>query len=154
VLRDQHPFKAAAAMVPVTNLVFRLGFKGPEYQRYFATQARIRGLPFEQPDLYIERSPVYQVPKLQIPLLVHVATNDADVDFVEDQQLIWALRALKPDLAETRIYVDPPGGHSFTHQMSRNLELAGTPQQRDSWNRTWAFFEWILRPYEDRSGRL
>ena len=154
VLRDQHPFKAAAAMVPVTNLVFRLGLKGPEYQRYFATQARIRGLPFEQPDLYIERSPVYQVPKLQIPLLVHVATNDADVDFVEDQQLVWALRALKPDLAETRIYVDPPGGHSFTHQMNRNLEIAGTPQQRDSWNRTWAFFEWILRPYEDRSGRL
>ena len=151
VLRDQHPFKAAAAMVPVTNLVFRLGLKGPEYQRYFATQARIRGLPFEQPDLYVERSPVYQVPELQIPLLVHVATNDADVDFVEDQQLIWALRALKPDLAETRIYVDPPGGHSFTHQMSRNLELAGTPEQRDSWNRTWAFLEEHLRPFEDPS---
>jgi dipeptidyl aminopeptidase/acylaminoacyl peptidase len=150
VLRDQHPFKAAAAMVPVTNLVFRLGFKGPGYQRYFATQDRLRGLPFEQPDLYIERSPLYQVSRLQIPLLVHVATNDEDVNFVEDQQLVWALRALKPDLAETRIYVDPPGGHSFTHQMNRNLEMDGTPEQRDSWNRTWAFFEWILRPYQDR----
>jgi len=150
VLRDQHPFKGAAAMVPVTNLVFRLGFKGPGYQRYFATQARVRGLPFEQPDLYIERSPLYKVPKLQIPLLVHVATNDEDVNFVEDQQLVWALRAQKPDLAETKIYMDPPGGHSFTHQMNRNLEIDGTPEQRDSWNRTWAFFEWILRPYQDR----
>jgi dipeptidyl aminopeptidase/acylaminoacyl peptidase len=150
VLRDQHPFKAAAAIVPVTNLVFRLSFKGPGYQRYFATQARLRALPFEQPDLYIERSPLYQVPKLQIPLLVHVATNDEDVDFVEDQQLVWALRAQKPDLAETRVYVDPPGGHSFTHQLNRNLDITGTPEQRDSWNRTWAFFEWILRPYEDR----
>ncbi|MBI4519739.1 MAG: alpha/beta fold hydrolase, partial [Gemmatimonadetes bacterium] len=59
VLRDQHPFKAAAAIVPVTNLVFRLSLKGPFYQRYFATQARIQGLPFEQPDRYIERSPLY-----------------------------------------------------------------------------------------------
>ncbi len=153
VLRDQHPYKAAAAIVPVTNLVFRLSFKGPGYQRYFATQDRVQGLPFEQPDLYIERSPLYQVPKLQIPLLVHVATNDEDVNFVEDQQLVWALRAQKPDLAETKVYVDPPGGHSFTFQMNRNLEIDGTPEQRDSWNRTWAFFEWILRPYEDRSVR-
>ncbi|MBI2072199.1 MAG: S9 family peptidase [Gemmatimonadetes bacterium] len=108
VLRDQHPFKAAAAIVPVTNLVFRLSFKGPGYQRYFATQARVQGLPHEQPGLYIERSPLYQVPKLQIPLLVHVAINDEDVNFVEDQQLVWALRAQKPELAETKIYVDPP----------------------------------------------
>lgn len=153
VLRDRHPFKAAAAIVPVTNLVFRLSLKGPFYQRYFATQARIQGLPFEQPDRYVERSPLYQVPKLQIPLLVHVATNDEDVNFVEDQQLVWALQAQKPDLAETKIYVDPPGGHGFTFQMNRNLEPDRTPEQRDSWNRTWAFFEWILRPYQDRSVR-
>ena len=29
VFRDQTPFKAAAAIVPVTNLVFRLSYKGP-----------------------------------------------------------------------------------------------------------------------------
>ena len=44
VFRDTHPFKAAAAMVPVTNLVFRLSYKGPGYQRSFSTQPRIRGL--------------------------------------------------------------------------------------------------------------
>lgn len=152
VLRDHHPFKAAAAIVPVTNLVFRLSFKGPAYQRYFATQPRIGGLPFEKPDLYIARSPVYLVPKLQIPLLVHVATNDEDVNFVEDQQLIWALRAQKPDLAETKIYQDPPGGHGFSRRVNRQtLERDDTPEQRDSWNRTWTFFDWTLRPYEDRS---
>ena len=26
-----------------------------------------------------------------------------------------------------------------------------SPEQIDSWNRTWNFFEWVLRPYEDRS---
>ena len=29
LFRDEHPFKAGAAIVPVTNLVFRLSYKGP-----------------------------------------------------------------------------------------------------------------------------
>ncbi|HSL21056.1 MAG TPA: alpha/beta fold hydrolase [Vicinamibacterales bacterium] len=157
VFRDATPFKAAAAIVPVTNLVFRLSYKGPGYQRSFATQKRIQGLPFEKRDLYIQRSPLYSVDKLQVPLLVHVATNDTDVDFVEDQQIVDALRSRKPDLAETKVYVDPPpgaagGGHTFSRRVDRKtLERMDTPEQRDSWNRTWTFFEWHLRPYEDRS---
>lgn len=156
VFRDQTPFKAAASMVPVTNLVFRLSYKGPRYQNQFATQARIGGLPFEKRAIYIERSPLYHVDKLNTPLLVHVATNDTDVDFVEDQQIIDALRARKPHLAETKIYVDPTpgpvsGGHTFNRRTNREtLERDDSPEQRDSWNRTWTFFEWHLRPYEGK----
>jgi dipeptidyl aminopeptidase/acylaminoacyl peptidase len=157
VFRDRHPFKAASAMVPVTNLVFRLSYKGPSYQRHFATQPRIQGLPFEKQDLYIERSPLYHVDKLKVPLLVHVATNDTDVNFVENQMIVDALRSRKPDLAETKVYVDPEpgptsGGHTFNRRVnSKTLERDDSPDQRDSWNRTWTFFEWHLRPYEDRS---
>lgn len=151
VFRDQTPFKAAAAIVPVTNLVFRLSFKGPGYQRSFATQKRIQGLPFEKPELYIARSPLYHVDKLKVPLLVHVATNDLDVNYVEDQQIVDALRSRKPDLAETKVYVDPaPWGQSAGHAFSRRvdpqtLKRVDSPDQIDSWNRTWAFFEWNLR---------
>lgn len=157
VFRDITPFKAAAAIVPVTNLVFRLSYKGPGYQSSFATQKRIQGLPFEKRALYVERSPLYHVDKLKVPLLVHVATNDTDVDFVEDQQIVDALRSRKPELAETKIYVDPPpgragGGHTFSRRVDpQTLEREDTPEQRDSWNRTWAFFEWTLRPYLDKS---
>ncbi|GBD32553.1 MAG: hypothetical protein KatS3mg081_2484 [Gemmatimonadales bacterium] len=152
VFRDRHPFKAAVAQVPVTNLIFRLSYKGPYYQRNFATQKRIGGLPFEKREIYVERSPYYHVEKLRVPLLVHVATNDEDVDFVEASMLIWALRALKPDLAETKIYVDPPGGHGFARRVNpTTLEREDTPEQRDSWNRVWTFLEWHLRPYEDPS---
>ena len=157
LLREQHPFKGGAAIVPVTNLVFRLSYKGPSYQRSFATQAGIQGLPFEKREEYIKRSPLYQVENLKVPILVHIATNDTDVDYVEDQQLVWKLQALKPDLAETRIYVDPPtwgpsGGHAFSRRVDPNtLERVDSPEQIDSWNRTWVFFEWILRPYRDPS---
>lgn len=155
VTREDHPFKAGAAIVPVTNLIFRLSFKGPGYQRYYATQERIQGLPFEKRDEYIKRSPLYAVDHLRTPLLVHVATNDEDVNFVEDQQLVYKLRAMYPDLTETKIYVDPaPWGSSVGHAFSRRvdpetLERVDSPAQRDSWNRSWAFLEEHLRPYED-----
>jgi dienelactone hydrolase len=115
------------------------------------------GAPYEKKALYIERSPLYQVEKLKVPILVHVATNDTDVDYVEDQQLVWKLRALKPDLAETKVYVDPaPGPSSVGHTFNRRVnpttwERDDSPDQIDSWNRTWTFFDWWLRPYEDRS---
>jgi dipeptidyl aminopeptidase/acylaminoacyl peptidase len=157
VFREKHPFAAGAAIVPVTNLVFRLSFKGPGYQWDFSTQKGIQGLPFEKPEIYIERSPLYHVDNLKVPLLVHVATNDLDVNYVEDQQIVDALRSRKPDLAETKTYVNPPrwgasGGHAFSRRVDpKTLERVESPDQIDSWNRTWTFFEWILRPYEDRS---
>jgi dipeptidyl aminopeptidase/acylaminoacyl peptidase len=157
LFRDQHPFKAGAAIVPVTNLLYRLSRKGPGYQRSFSTQQAIQGLPFEKPEEYIKRSPLFHVDKLRVPILVHVATNDDDVNFDEDVQLVYALRSQKPDLAETKVYVDPaPWGRSRGHAFSRRvdsetLQRVDSPEQIDSWNRTWVFFEWILRPYEDRS---
>lgn len=155
VTRPGHPFVAGAAIVPVTNLIFRLSYKGPGYQRGFSTQQRIQGLPFEKRDVYIERSPYYAVDGLETPLLVHVATNDEDVDFEENGQLVYKLRATKPDLTETKIYVDPaPWGRSVGHAFSRRvdpetLERVDSPAQRDSWNRSWAFLEEHLRPYDD-----
>ncbi len=157
VFRDKHPIAAGAAIVPVTNLVFRLSYKGPGYQWDFSTQKEVQGLPFEKRETYIQRSPLYHVDKLRVPLLVHVATNDTDVDYVEDQQIVDALRSRKPDLAETKTYVDPPrwgasGGHAFSRRVDPNtLQRVESPDQIDSWNRTWTFFEWVLRPYEDRS---
>ncbi|MGH7506758.1 MAG: alpha/beta hydrolase family protein, partial [Longimicrobiales bacterium] len=106
--RDNQPFKAIVGIVPVTNLIFRLSFKGPGYQRNFATQSRIGGLPFEEREIYKARSPFFQVYKIDVPILVHVATNDEDVNFEEAEMLIHKLRSVKPDLAETKIYIDPP----------------------------------------------
>ncbi|MGZ8470846.1 MAG: alpha/beta hydrolase family protein [Gemmatirosa sp.] len=157
LFRDAHEFKAGAAIVPVTNLITRLAYRGPGYARSFSTQKELQGLPHEQLAEYTRRSPVYQAEKLKVPMLVHVATNDQDVHYIEDQQMVFTLRALKPDLAETKIYVDPaPWGNSVGHAFSRRvdpvtLERVDSPEQIDSWNRTWTFFDWTLRPYEDRS---
>ena len=154
VFRDQTSFKAAAALAPVTNLVFRLSYKGPRYARNFVTQERIDGAVHERREIYVERSPLYHVDELQTPLLVHIADNDRDVNFEEAQQLVHALEYAKPDLAETRIYRDPPvdeygGGHRFNRRVDREDGYARVDSraQRDSWNRIWTFLEWHLEPY-------
>lgn len=158
VFRDTTPFTAAVAMVPVTNLIHRLSFSGPGYQRNFATQKRIGGLPFEKREEYIKRSPLFHVDKLKTPVLVHVATNDTDVYYYEDQQIVDALRSRKPTLAETKVYVDPPvgrssGGHTFNRRVNpETLEREDSPEQIDSWNRVWTFFENHLKPAAARPG--
>ncbi len=144
LFRDETPFKCGVALVPVTNLIFRLSYKGPGYQRLFATQERVQGLPYEKRKTYIRRSPVYHVDKLKVPLLVHIATNDMDVNYVECEMLVHALAYKKPDLAETKIYKDPPYGHTFS--------LRGNSKElRDSWHRQWRFLEWNLEPGLDKS---
>jgi len=155
VSRPPHPLAAAVAIVPVSNLIFRLSYKGPSYQHHFSTGYRLEGLPFERREEYVYRSPVYQVDHINVPVLVHLADNDQDVNFEEAEMLVHALKVKKPNLAETKIYNDPRGGHSFDRQVDmETLTPRWTPHMRDSWNRIWAFLEWNLRPYEDGQGNV
>ncbi len=149
LIRDQGKvFKCGYAGVPVTNLVFRLSYKGPSYEEQFAVQKRIGGEVHRKRDIYIERSPVYHVDKIKVPVRVHVATNDADVNFVECASMVHALEYHLPRLAETKIYLDPPGGHSFERLVNEEKTAPqNTPAQRDGWNLIWAFLEEHLQPY-------
>jgi dipeptidyl aminopeptidase/acylaminoacyl peptidase len=142
IFRNPGLFRSAAALVPVTNLFQRMAWKGEEQQRELIDpENRLGGLPADRREVYKERSPIYGVDKLDIPLLVHMARNDQDVNIEEGMQLIDALRARKPDLAETKVYDDPPGGHMFERRVDpMTWQPANTPDQVDSWNRIWAFF--------------
>jgi dipeptidyl aminopeptidase/acylaminoacyl peptidase len=153
ITRNPAKFKAAVAMVPVTNLFQRLAWKGVERQHDAIDPAnRYGGLPGtrEANEVYKARSPIYQIDKLEIPLYVAVTRNDQDVNFEEVQQLVDALRARKPSLATTTIYDNPPGGHTFDRRVDRRTwQPENTREQRDSWNRVWTFLDWNLDPYND-----
>jgi dipeptidyl aminopeptidase/acylaminoacyl peptidase len=149
VFRSPATFRAAAAMVPVTNLFHRLARKGVERQRRaMDPHNRFGGSPWEQPDAYLERSPLFHVDRLQVPLLVHVAQNDEDVTIDEAMQLVDALRARKASLAEIKVYANPPGGHNFDRRVNPGTwQPENTPDQKDSWERVWAFLEGQLMAY-------
>jgi dipeptidyl aminopeptidase/acylaminoacyl peptidase len=142
IFRNPTLFKAAVAMVPVSNLFQRLAWKGVDKQRQLIDpQNRFGGSPSDKRQVYKDRSPLYGVDRLRIPLLVGVATNDEDVNIEESMQLVDALRARKPHLADIKIYENPPGGHLFDRRVNRSTwDPENTPEQRDSWRRVWTFF--------------
>jgi dipeptidyl aminopeptidase/acylaminoacyl peptidase len=147
VFRNPSLFHAAAAIVPVTNLIDRVERKGVEKQlALIDPMHRVFGSsPQSRPDIYKERSPLFQVDKLRIPLLVHVARNDQDVEIDEDMPLVEALRARKPQLAVTKVYDNPVGGHTFDRRVNRlTWEPENNPEQVDSWKRIWHFLERTL----------
>jgi len=146
IFRNPGAFDGAAAIVPVTNLLERLDRKGVEKQRALIDPAnRFGGSPAERPQVYRDRSPLFHVDRLRIPLLVHVARNDEDVNIEEDMPLVEALRAEKPQLAVTKVYDHPADGHTFDRRINmRTWEPENTPEQRDSWTRVWRFLERTL----------
>jgi dipeptidyl aminopeptidase/acylaminoacyl peptidase len=156
VFRNPVTFTAGAAMVPVANLFERLAVKGMERQRRaIDPHNRFGGSPWERPEVYRERSPVFHVDKLQIPLLVHIAGNDADVTIAEATALVDALRERKSHLASIKVYESPSGGHLFDRRVdSRTWQPEDTPDQRDSWSRVWAFFETHLKSARETTATL
>lgn len=103
-------YKVAYAGVPVSDLVQRMGYKSQSYRDTFA--GFIGKQAVDNPAEYRKRSPVNHVEKLQTPLLIHTNTNDEDVNVMEVEHLIAALRAAGKKF-EYKIYKDAPGGHAF-----------------------------------------
>ena len=142
IFRNPATFGAAAAIVPVVNLFERLEMKGVERQRRaIDPHNRFGGSPTERPDVYRERSPLFHVDRLQIPLLVHLAANDRDVTIEESMPIVHALRTKKPDLSDVKVYSNPPGGHLFDRRVTPGTWAPDTSREHeDSWARVWAFF--------------
>lgn len=109
-----HPDKFAAiyAGVPVSDLLARVGYAGEEYRDDAVVRSMFGKLPTEDVDLVKRRSPIWNVQKLKLPLMVTSSTNDRDVNVVEVEQLLTHLKAAGKSV-ESKIYADAPGGHSF-----------------------------------------
>ena len=110
----EHPqdYKVAYAGVPVSDLVARMGYKSPAYRELFSAPYHIGKTAEENVNEYRRRSPAWNVEKLQTPLLIHTTTNDEDVNVLEVEHLIAALKAAGKQF-EYKIYTNAPGGHAF-----------------------------------------
>jgi dipeptidyl aminopeptidase/acylaminoacyl peptidase len=118
-----HPdkFQVAYAGVPVSDLVARMGYQTQEYRDLYSAEYHIGKTAYEDVDEYRRRSPVFHAHKQKVPLLIHTNTNDRDVNVLEVENLIAALKA-DGKTFEYRIYEDAPGGHSF-NRMDHPLAL-------------------------------
>ena len=109
-----HPeeYKVAYAGVPVSDLIARMGYKSQAYRNEFAAPYHIGKDANDNVAEYRRRSPVWNAQKLKTPLLIHTNTNDEDVNSLEVEALINALKANGKKF-DYKIYQDAPGGHIF-----------------------------------------
>lgn len=109
-----HPqdYKVCFAGVPVSDLVARMGYKSESYRQLFSADYHIGQTAEENVAEYKKRSPVWNVHKLQTPLLIHTNTNDEDVNYLEVEHLIQALKAAGKQF-DYEVFQNLPGGHSF-----------------------------------------
>jgi dipeptidyl aminopeptidase/acylaminoacyl peptidase len=116
----EHPkdYRAGYAGVPVSDLVARMGYKGQGYRDEFSAATHLGKTAEENVKEYRRRSPVTHAAKLEAPLLIHTTTNDEDVNVLEVEGLINALKASGKNF-EHRIYTNAPGGHAFNRLDTR-----------------------------------
>ena len=109
-----HPkdFRVGYAGVPVSDVVARMGYKNQAYRNLFSAPYHIGKTAEEDVNEYRRRSPAWNADKLQTPLLIHTNTNDEDVNVLEVEHLISALKAADKKF-EFKIYQNAPGGHQF-----------------------------------------
>ena len=127
-------YRVAYAGVPVSDLVQRMGYTGQGYRDLF--EGFIGRQPEDNVKEYRRRSPVAHVDKLKIPLLVHTNTNDEDVNVIEVEHLIAALKAAGKKF-EYKVYQNAPGGHRFNR--------IDTKLAKESRREMWDFLEKYLR---------
>jgi len=105
-------YKCAFAGVPVSDLIARMGYATDDYRDIMSAENHIGKTAREDINEYRRRSPAWNAEKLQTPLLIHTNTNDDDVNSLEVEHLIQALKA-EGKKFEYEIFKDMPGGHSF-----------------------------------------
>jgi dipeptidyl aminopeptidase/acylaminoacyl peptidase len=134
-----HPdhYKVCYAGVPVSDLIARMGYKSEDYRDLYSAPYHIGKTAEDDVQEYRKRSPAWQASKLQTPLLIHTNTNDEDVNVLEVEHLIQALKA-EGKTFEYKIYQDAPGGHSFNRM---DTKLA-----KESRLEVYAFLDKYLNP--------
>jgi dipeptidyl aminopeptidase/acylaminoacyl peptidase len=135
----QHPeaFAVAYAGVPASDLVSRMGYEPEAYRALYSAPYHIGKTVREDIGEYRKRSPVNHAKELQTPLLIHTNTNDEDVNVLEVEHLIEALKA-EGKKFEYKVYQDAPGGHYFNR--------TDTKLAKDSRAEIWRFLAGYLHP--------
>jgi dipeptidyl aminopeptidase/acylaminoacyl peptidase len=110
IFRFPDAYQVAYAGVPVSDLVQRMGYKSQGYRNTF--KEFIGKEAVDDPMEYRRRSPYFHAAELKTPLLIHTNTNDEDVNVMEVEHLIDALKAAGKKF-EYKIYQAAPGGHTF-----------------------------------------
>jgi dipeptidyl aminopeptidase/acylaminoacyl peptidase len=134
-----HPkdYACVFAGVPVSDLVMRMGYADQNYRDLYSATYHVGKSVREDIAEYKRRSPVWHVEDLAVPLLIHTNTNDEDVNYIEVEHLVQALKSAGKKF-EYKVYKNAPGGHSF--------DRLDTMLARDARREIYTFLAHYLKP--------
>jgi dipeptidyl aminopeptidase/acylaminoacyl peptidase len=112
IFAHPHDFAVAYAGVPVSDLVARMGYEPDTYRQLYSAPYHLGEDVHDDIAEYRKRSPVTHAKELDTPLLIHTNTNDEDVNYLEVEHLIQALKA-EGKKFDYKVYENAPGGHYF-----------------------------------------
>lgn len=141
--RSPDAYACVFAGVPVSDLIARLGYSDEDYRQLFSAPYHIGKTVRQDVAEYKRRSPVWNIDNLRSPLLIHTSTNDEDVNVLEVEHLIQALKAAGKTF-EYKVWDDAPGGHSF--------DRMDTVPARQARKQIWSFLATHLRPPHPEAG--
>jgi dipeptidyl aminopeptidase/acylaminoacyl peptidase len=130
-------FKAAWAGAPVANMTSAYGGirweSGMNRQfQYEKTQSRIGATLWEKPQLYMQNSPLFYLPKVTTPLVIMANDNDGAVPWYQGIELFTGLRRLnKP------VWLLNYNGEAHNLMQRKN--------RKDIQIREQQFFDWLLK---------
>jgi hypothetical protein len=101
-------YKCGFAGVPVSDVIMRMGYASDSYRKIFSAKNHIGQTAKDNIAEYKRRSPVWHAEKLKDPLLIYTNTSDDDVNVVEVESMIRALKA-EGKKFEYKIFERAPG---------------------------------------------
>ena len=137
IFAHPHDYAVAYAGVPVSDLVARMGYETESYRELYTAPYSIGESVHDDIEEYRKRSPVAHVKELDTPLLIHTNTNDEDVNYLEVEHLIQALKA-EGKKFDYKVYENAPGGHYFNRM--------DTPFALESRHEVYVFLGRYLHP--------
>ncbi|WP_300602920.1 prolyl oligopeptidase family serine peptidase [Niabella sp.] len=130
-------FAAAWAGAPVANMTSAYGgirWKGGVNRQfqYEKTQSRIGATLWKKPELYIENSPLFHLPKVTTPLVIMANDNDGAVPWYQGIELFTGMRRLgKP------VWMLNYNGEEHNLVQRKNRKDISIREQQ--------FFDWLLK---------
>ncbi len=130
-------FKAAWAGAPVANMTSAYGGirweSGANRQfQYEKTQSRIGATLWEKPELYIENSPLFHLPKIKTPLVIMANDADGAVPWYQGIELFTGMRRLGK-----KVWMLNYNGEAHNLVQRKNRKDIQIRQQQ--------FFDWLLK---------
>jgi acylaminoacyl-peptidase len=117
-------FAAAVSQYPVTNWFTQVGTADGGYTH---GALWLKSLPWENPTLYMERSPIFQAKNFKTPTMVLCGEEDLRTPIAESEELYFALKARKIPSVLIRIPKEPHGirGGYPSHRIAKMEHILG-----------------------------